>query len=248
MRASTTMRTALVAASLSVGVLALADPAMADTTTTTVAPTTSSTTTTTAPSTTTTAVATTTTAKATTTTAKATTTTAKATTTTAAAKKSSSAAVWAWVLGGIAVVALIVAGVAAAMGSKRRREAGDAWVPQARAGLENASLARSLLVAQPTGGDDQVTQVRAQAEDAARALDRVASTAPDEARRQAASSVAEGLRGVLFCLEAEHLLRSGATPPTAAQLAEADVARRRRTAELDASLAQLDGITRPPAH
>jgi hypothetical protein len=119
-------------------------------------------------------------------------------------------------------------------------------VPQARAGLENASLARSLLVAQPTGGDEQVTQIRAQAEDAARSLDRSAANAPDEGRRQAASSVAEGLRGVIFCLEAERLLRTGSTAPTAAQLAEADVARRRRAGELDAALVQLDFITRPP--
>jgi hypothetical protein len=197
--------------------------------TTTIAPTT--TTTTTAP--------TTTTAKATTTTHAPTTTTQKA--------PSSSSTTWAWILGGIALLALVAAGIAALMGSKRRREAGVAWVPQARAGLENASLARAMLLAQPTGGDVQVDQVRAQAEDAARALDRTAASAPDEPRRAAASSVAEGLRGVVFCLEAEHLLRSGATPPTAAQLAEADVARRRRSGELDASLAQLDSMTRPPS-
>jgi hypothetical protein len=51
---------------------------------------------------------------------------------------------------------------------------------------------------------------------------------------------------VIFCLEAERLLRTGSTAPTAAQLAEADVARRRRAGELDAALAQLDFITRPP--
>ena len=101
-------------------------------------------------------------------------------------------------------------------------------------------------MAQPTGGDAQLPQVRAQAEDAAVALDRVASRAPDEERRQAASSIAEGLRGVVFSLEAESLLRTNATPPTAAQLAEADLARRRRGGELDAALAQFDQITRPP--
>lgn len=243
MRAPTSIRTTLCSAALFGVALAMASPAGAvdpTTTSTSVAPTTST------PMTTTTLPVTTTTALATTTTTKVTTTTAHVTTTTAAAKAKSNAAVWAWILGGVALVALIIAGVAAIMGSKKRREAGDAWVPQARAGLENASLARTMLMAQPTGGDAQVTQVRAQGEDAARALDRVATVAPDEARRQAASSVAEGLRGVIFCLEAEHLLRSGTAAPTAAQLAEADVARRRRAAELDASLAQLDSITRPP--
>ena len=196
------------------------------------------------PATTTTTAATTTTQATTTT--HATTTTEKASTTTAASTSSSSSTTWAWVLGIIAVLALIAAGIAALVGARRRKEDADSWLPQARAGLENASLARSLLIAQPTGGDEQVAQVRAQAEDAAQALDRVAASAPDEQRRQASSSVAEGLRGVLFCLEAERLLRNGATPPTAAQLSEADVARRRRSGELDASLSQLDFMTRPP--
>lgn len=245
MRARTSIRTLAAAVAFSGASLAfVAGPASAvDTTTvTTLAPTTSTpmTTTTTAPVTTTTQLATTTTTQATT-------TTHASTTTSVAPTATSHAATWAWILGAIAVVALIAAGVAAFMGAKRRQEAGDAWVPQARAGLENASLARSMLMAQPTGGDAQVTQVRAQAEDAARALDRVASVAPDEPRRQAASSVAEGLRGVIFCLEAEHLLRAGSAAPSAAQLAEADVARRRRAAELDAALAQLDVITRPSA-
>ena len=243
MRARISIRTTLCAIALSGAAFAITGSAGAvdpTTTSTSVAPTTST------PVTTTTMPVTTTTALATTTTHKETTTTAHATTTTAAATAKSNSAVWAWVLGGIALVALIIAGIAAIMGAKKRREAGDAWIPQARAGLENASLARTMLMAQPTGGDTQVSQVRAQSEDAARALDRVAGVAPDEARRQAASSVAEGLRGVIFCLEAEHLLRSGTAAPTAGQLAEADVARRRRAAELDASLAQLDFITRPP--
>jgi hypothetical protein len=237
-----TLRLALVAGTVA-AVLAL--PAMASaapTTTTTEAPTT----TTEAPTTTTVA-PTTTTVAPTTTTEKATTTTEHATTTTVKKEESSSnATTWAWILGGIAALALIVAGVAALMGARHRREAGDAWVPQARSSLENAALARSLLLAQPTGGDAQVTQVRAQGEDAARTMDRAADSAPDELRRQAASSVAEGLRGVIFCLEAEHLLRSSPTAPTAAQLAEADVARRRRAGELDAALSQLDAMTRPP--
>ena len=243
MRVSTTTRRVVAVAAIVAGVAMTPTLAFADVTPTTETPTTASTTTTTmTPTTTTTTMPSTTTTKASTTTTHASTTTTEANKT-----SSSNAKVWAWVLGGIAVLALIAAGIAALVGSKKRREAGDAWVPQARAGLENASLARTMLLAQPTGGDDQVSQVRAQAEDAARAMDRTAASAPDEQRRQAASSVAEGLRGVIFCLEAEHLLRSGSTAPTAAQLAEADVARRRRAGELDASLAQLDYITRPPA-
>ena len=158
----------------------------------------------------------------------------------------SSSKTWIYIVLIIVVLVLIVVGVITLMASKKRREADDAWTPGARAAFETATLARSLVLAQPTGGDAQLPQVRAQAEDAAVALDRVASRAPDEERRQAASSIAEGLRGVVFSLEAESLLRTNATPPTAAQLAEADLARRRRGGELDAALAQFDQITRPP--
>ncbi len=222
----------------SVVLLAVLTPSLTATAATTLP----TTTTTLAPATTTTVASTTTTLAPTTTT-----TTTTPTTTTTAATSSSSASTWAWILGGIAVLALIAAAVAALIGASRRKQATDTWIPSARAGLETASLARTLLLAQPTGGDEQVNQVRAQAEDAARTLDRSAANAPDEQSRQATSSVAEGLRGVVFALEAERLLRSGVRPPTAAQLAEADVARRRRAGELDASLAQLDAFTRPPA-
>ena len=198
--------------------------------------------TTTAPATTTTAPATTTTARPTPTTRRTTTT---AATTTTTGSSGSSAATWAWILGGIAVVALIAAAIAGLLGSRRRREAGDAWIPSARAGYESAVLARQMLVAQPTGGDEALPRVRAQAEDAARALDRVAAGAPDESGRLSAASVADGLRGVMFTLEAENLLRTGPSAPTAEQLADADVARRRRGAELDAALAQLHTVTHP---
>ena len=213
------------------------DPA---TTTTTTAP---ATTTTTAPATTTTTAASTTTTVHPTTTMHRTTTAAVPTTT---GTSSSSAATWAWILGAIALLALIAAGVAGLVTTRRHRDAGDAWIPSARAGYESAVLARQMLVAQPTGGDEALPRVRAQAEDAARALDRVASAAPDEAGRLSAASVAEGLRGVMFTLEAENLLRMGPTAPTADQLADADIARRRRGAELDAALAELHTTTHPP--
>ena len=213
------------------------DPA---TTTTTTAP---ATTTTTAPATTTTTAASTTTTVHPTTTMHRTTTAAVPTTT---GTSSSSAATWAWILGAIALLALIAAGVAGLVTTRRHRDAGDAWIPSARAGYESAVLARQMLVAQPTGGDEALPRVRAQAEDAARALDRVASAAPDEAGRLSSASVAEGLRGVMFTLEAENLLRTGPTAPTADQLADADIARRRRGAELDAALAELHTTTHPP--
>ena len=210
-------------------------------TTTTVAPTT--TTPTTAPLTPTAPSTTTTRVRPSTTTSSSTTTTS----TTTPTSSSSSSSAWVIALAALAGLALVIALVAGIVALSRRRKAGEVWLPSARAGYESAMLARGLLVAQPTGGDAQLPQVRAQAEDAARTLDRVAASAPDDAGQHAASSVAEGLRGVMFSLEAEALLRSGATPPTPDQLAEADVARRRRGGELDAALGQLDSMTRPPA-
>lgn len=231
------LRQAVVLGAMSVAVLIPAASAWADTTTTT-----SEVTTTTVPATTTTMAPTTTTTVAPSTT----TTVPEITTSVQPAPSGSTNLVWAWILGAIALIALITAGVAAYLGKSKREEAHALWTPSARAALETASLARSLLVSQPTGGDAQLAQVRAQGEDAARTLDRVAQNAPDDLLRQAASSAAEGLRGVLFSLEAEHLLRSGPSAPTADQLAAADIARRRRAAELDASIAQLDIVTRPP--
>ena len=230
-----------VATLVGLGPVALAG---ADTTTTTSEPVT---TTTVAPTTTTpTTAPVTTTAPITTTTRERPTTTSSATTTTATATSSSSSA-WVIALAGIAGLALVIAIVAGIVALSRRRKAGEVWLPSARAGYESAMLARGLLVAQPTGGDAQLPKVRAQAEDAARTLDRVSASAPDATGQHAAAAVAEGLRGVMFSLEAEALLRSAPTPPTPDQLAEADVARRRRGGELDAALAQLDAMTRPPA-
>ena len=249
---TTARRTRLMAASAAATLLVSlgsVTTAFADTTTSTEVTTTvpAPTTTTTPPAPTTTTVpATTTTPPAPTTTIRRTTTTKEPATTTTAPAKTSASLAWAWILGGVALVGLIAATIFGLLGANRRKAAGDAWIPTARASWENAVLARGLLNGQPTGGDVQLAKVRAQAEEAARALDRAAASAPDEPSRQDVSSVAEGLRGVLFTIEAESLLRSGPTAPTAEQLAEADLARRRRTAELDASLAHLDSATRPP--
>lgn len=209
-------------------------------TTTTVAPTTT-TPPTTAPTTTSLPVTTTSRSPV-----KPTTTTSSATTTTTT-NSSSSSSTWVIVLAALAGLALVIAIIAGIVAMSRRKKAGEVWLPSARSAYESAVLARSLLVSQPTGGDAQLPKVRAQAEDAARTLDKVAASAPEAAGQQATAAAAAGLRGVMFSLEAEALLRSGSTPPTPDQLAEADVARRRRGAELDTALNQLDVMTRPPA-
>lgn len=232
---------------VSLGVLLLASPAFAETTTSTSEP---ATTTTSVPATTTTVPATTTTvAPSTTTTHDHVTTTShhKVTTTTKSGEKStSSSTLW---LGILALVVLAVLGgtVAFFMANRRREQAAEAWTPPARAALESAILARDLLAAQPTGGDEALPRARAQAEDASVALDRTASAAPGDAQRAAAEAVATSLRGLSFAIEAENLMRTSPTPPSADQLAEADVVRRRRTGELDAALSQLRVATQPVA-
>jgi hypothetical protein len=233
----------MVAALVALGPVALAGADTTTTsepvTTTTVAPTTS-TPPTTAPTTTSLPVTTTSRGPV-----KPTTTTSTATTTTTT--HSSSSSTWVFVLAALAGLALVIAIIAGIVAMSRRKKAGEVWLPSARSAYESAVLARSLLVSQPTGGDAQLPKVRAQAEDAARTLDKVAASAPETAGQQATAAAAAGLRGVMFSLEAESLLRSGSTPPTPDQLAEADVARRRRGAELDTALNQLDVMTRPPA-
>src|SRR5215831_18533441 len=77
-------------------------------------------------------------------------------------------------------------------------------------------------------------------------LDRATAAAPDDTRRDATAAVAASLRGLQFAIESESLLRNGTTPPTADQLAQADVTHRTRARELDQSLARLDGLI-PPA-
>jgi hypothetical protein len=54
-----------------------------------------------------------------------------------------------------------------------------------------------------------------------------------------ATAVATALRGLAFAVEADRLLRHGTSPPTGAQLAQADEARRARGSELSTALARL---------
>ncbi len=69
--------------------------------------------------------------------------------------------------------------------------------------------------------------------------------APDPQAGTAASSLADGLRGLAFAIEADRLLRHGTSAPTGIQLAQADEARRARTVELDAALARLSARVSP---
>ena len=224
-----------------------------DTTTTTTAPVTTTTaaptTTTTVPATTSTVPATTTTVPATTTTrAHSSTTTSHPTTTstTTAAKASSSSTAWGWIL--LAVVLVLAVGLVALLIARTRRQGRAAdWQRSVLPAVTAAELARDLVLSQSVTDDQQRrASVGVQVDEAVTGLERAAATAPDEASRALSTRAAEGLRGLAFAVEADHLMRSGGEHPTGAQLASADAARRNRSAELAAALAELKASIAPP--
>ena len=110
-----------------------------------------------------------------------------------------------------------------------------------------AELARDLVLSQ-TETDDQQRRasVGVQVDEAVSGLERAAAAAPDEPSRALSTRAAESLRGLAFAVEADHLMRSGGEHPTGEQLASADAARRNRSAELAAALAELKASITPP--
>jgi hypothetical protein len=205
------------------------------TTTTTVPPTT---TTTVAPTTTSTTHPTTTT----TTTHPTTTTTTHPTTTTTTAPTSHSTSSDTWVLVVIAIAAALVLAllIGVLVAGRRRRRATSAWLPSARTALDSATSARDLLLSEPADADAATHEaIRTKVSEAARMLDGVSARAPDEEARMASHDAAEELRGLLFAVEAQRLLPTGRTPPTADQLAQADLQRRTRESELERAMVRL---------
>ncbi len=200
---------------------------VAPTTTTTVPPTTAPTSTTTLPATTTT------TARPSTTTSHPT------TTTTAAAKSSSSSTAWGWVL--LAIVLVLAAVLVGLLITRTRRQGRAAdWQRLVVPAVTAAELARDLVLSQTETDDPQRrASVGVQVDEAVSGLERAAATAPDEAARALSTRAAEGLRGLAFAVEADHLMRSGGEHPTGEQLGSADAARRNRAAELAAALKEL---------
>jgi hypothetical protein len=229
-------------------------PAAAETTTTTEAPTTTvAPTTTTVPVTTTTVPATTTTTRpATTTTSHPTTTTtthpATTTTTTAPVTPTSSSTPWGLILLIVAILAAIVL-VVLLLRSRNKGAAIDTWRRRALPALTDARLAREALLSPSATADDPELRgaIQVQADKAAGALEQAGQSAPEPGPGGAATTAAGALRGLAFAVEADRLLRNGASAPTGVQLAQADEARRARDAELQAALARLQAEVAPPA-
>jgi hypothetical protein len=224
----------IVVALLVVAPSSVASAAPDPTTTTTLAPTT---TTTLAPTTTTTVPPTTTTTHApTTTTTHAPTTT----TTTVPANHHSSSDTWVLVVIAVAAALVLALLIGVLVAGRRRRRENTAWVPSARTALDSAGSARALLLSEPADADAATHEaIRAKVDEAARMLDGVSARGPDEEARTASHDVAESLRGLIFAVEAQRLLPTGRTPPTADQLAQADLLRRTRESELEQAMVRL---------
>lgn len=211
----------------------------------TTAPTTTSTTSPATTTTTTTAPATTTTLPSTTTThpTHPTTTTSSSTTTAPllpAVHKTSSSTPWGLiVLIVVLVVAIVV--VLLLLLSRRRKMAEARWRRLVVPAMSDAQLARESLLSDNAMSEDVELRraVSEQSERASTALELAALNAPDSDAQALATSAASSLRGLAFAVEADRLLRQGAVAPTGAQLAEADHAKRARTAELNAALHSL---------
>ena len=231
-----------VGAGLLLSVTVAAGPASAQETTTTLPDTTTTTlpatTTTTAPATTTTTAPATTT-----TTAPATTTsTHPATTTSTVPASTTSSTPWGWIVLAVALLGAIIALIVLLVRGQGRRRAFEQWRVGARSTAEQAQLARQLLASDVAGPADPArhAQVKVQVESAADSLSSLAAQAPTDEARQAAASSAESLRGLLFAVEAERLLRDGPQAPTADQLAQADAVLRHRSTEVGQSLDALN--------
>ena len=207
--------------------------------TTGVAPTTP----TTVPETTTTVPPTTTTTTTTTTTVPPTTTTSSSTTTTTVAPlttNTSSKTPWALIVA-IVVLVLAIALILVLLAARRRKGAEATWRKAVIPALSDVQLARaSLLSDNAVSGDAEVrSAVAVQVERASVALEHTVPAAPDPEAGQMAATTAGALRGLAFAIEADRLLRHGTAAPSGMQLAEADEARRARSAELDSAVARL---------
>jgi hypothetical protein len=162
------------------------------------------------------------------------------TTTTVPTHHSSSSDTWLLVGIGIAAAAVLALLIWVLVAGSRRRRANRAWAPTARTALDSAVTARDLLLSEPMDADAATHEaIRAKVAEAARMLDGASARGPDEEARTASHDAAEELRGLLFAVEAQRLLPTGRTPPTADQLAQADLQRRTRESELQAALVRL---------
>jgi hypothetical protein len=141
----------------------------------------------------------------------------------------------------IVVLVLAIILVVVLLAARRARARQSTWRREIVPALSDAHLARDALLSGNAESDDEQlrAEARLQVERAATVLEGTVARAPDPEDADAVRSVASSLRGLAFAIEADRLLRHGANAPSGAQLAEADMARRDRGAELDRAIARL---------
>jgi hypothetical protein len=143
----------------------------------------------------------------------------------------------------IALIVFLVVRARAAGATKRD------WNAAAASALRDADLTRDMLSGEARPGEPEDAArhhaVTDNVERVSGRFEQLAGQAPDDESHRDAAAVASSLRGYLFALEAERLLRGAPTPPTADQLATADSARRARADDLDRALAVMRQRTSP---
>jgi hypothetical protein len=138
----------------------------------------------------------------------------------------------------------VVALVIVLLVRRSRARAQAAWREQSAAAVDMAHLAFNLLPASAQDIPDAAhwASVRRSVEEAADGLDRAAASAPTDAGAQSTRRGAEALRGVVFAVESERLLRAASPPPTAEQLFESDAVARSRRSDAAVALRALDRL------
>ena len=147
-----------------------------------------------------------------------------------------------WALIVVVVVLVLAIGlVILLLAARRRRGVEAAWRKAVVPALSDAQLARASLLSDNAVSEDAEVRgaVAVQVERAAVALDHTVASAPDPDAGAMAAATSGSLRGLAFAIEADRLLRHGTASPTGIQLAEADEARRARSAELTTALVRL---------
>ena len=155
---------------------------------------------------------------------------------------------WGWIVLALALLIGLIVGVILLMLASGKRRRDSTWRAVARPAYEQAVLARDLLMGDGVNTDDGARRqsVQRQVEEAAAALSQAAESAPDDLARRTANSSAAALRGLVYAMEADRLLRTGGRAPTADELARADESRRRSLSQLDLALAALEQRTATP--
>ncbi len=153
---------------------------------------------------------------------------------------------WGWIVVVILLVAVLVVALVLWHLSRSRRAALMAWRQSAGPPLQQAQLARELLIGdkadiEPERREDEWALI----ETAAQGLEGLVNSAPDAKSQQVAAKSAAALRGLMFADQADRLLRSREKYPTADELAQVDDAKRLRVQEFDFALEELIGQVQP---